>query len=41
MAKKPFKFDSGEIYNEERYLIAKELMGPLNAIKAVILSEQK
>ena len=37
---KALEIDPVEIYNEERYIIAKELMVPLDANKAVILTEQ-
>jgi hypothetical protein len=40
MAKKPSEINPVAIYSEDRYIIAKELMEPLVANKAVILSEQ-
>ena len=37
MAKKPSEINPVAIYSEDRYIIAKELMEPLDANKTVIL----
>jgi hypothetical protein len=40
MAKKPSGINPGEISDDERYIVAKELIGPLDANETVILTKQ-
>ncbi len=40
MAKKPSEINPVAIYSEDRYIVAKELIGPLDANKTVNLTRQ-
>lgn len=41
MTKKPSKIESGELFNGDRYITAKELMEALDSLKTSIQIEQK